>query len=68
MHYLHGQTDPGQRLLRWMFRFTDYHYDFKYRPGKLNTNADAISRNRPKEKIPNEKLPLLRVMMLQKGA
>ena len=32
-----------------MDRFADYEYDFKYRPGSQNKNADALSRNPPEE-------------------
>ena len=42
---------PGQRLLGWMYRFADYHYDFKYRSGSLNVNADALSGNPPVAKV-----------------
>ena len=66
LNYMHNRTDPGQRLMRWMFKFTDYIYDFKYKAGKLNTNADALSRN-PTEQDINENLPNLRVMMIQRG-
>lgn len=45
LNYMHSQTDPGQRLMRWMFKFTVYQYKFKYKPGRLNSNADALSRN-----------------------
>ena len=37
--------DPGQRLIRWRLKLQDYEYTFKYKPGKLNINADALSRN-----------------------
>ena len=66
LHYMHNRTDPGARLLRWMFKFTDYQYDFKYKAGKLNTNADALSRNSPEEKV-NEELPKLRIMVLTRS-
>ena len=47
LNYMHNGKDPGQRLLCWIFKFTDYTYDFKYRAGSLNTNANAMSRNPP---------------------
>ena len=31
--------DPGQRLIRWRLKLKDYEYDFKYKLGKLDTNA-----------------------------
>ena len=36
-------------MLRWMDRFSDYGYDFKYHPGSQNKNADALSRIPPEE-------------------
>ena len=37
--------DPMSRLNRWRARLRGYDYKFIYKPGKLNTNADALSRN-----------------------
>ena len=37
--------DPGQRLIRWRIKLSDYEHEFKYKPGKSNTNADALLRN-----------------------
>ena len=56
----------GSRLTRWMLRFTDYEYDFKYKKGKLNANADTLSRY-PSEKEINDKLPTWRVRVLPKS-
>ncbi|CAB0031393.1 unnamed protein product, partial [Trichogramma brassicae] len=66
LNWMHNRKDPGQRLMRWMFKFTDYQYTFKYKPGKENVVADCLSRNplndTPEAEI-NQRLPLLRVMM-----
>lgn len=50
-----------------MFRFTGYEYIFKYKPGKLNKNADALFINHPEmtdEEI-NENLPRINVMIIE---
>ena len=53
LRWIDSLKDPGQRLIRWRLKLRDYEYTFKYKPGKLNTNADALSRN-PKESLEEE--------------
>ncbi|XP_051153378.1 uncharacterized protein LOC127287824 [Leptopilina boulardi] len=53
LKWINSIKDPGQRLVRWRLRLRDYEYEFNYKPGKLNHNADALSRN-PIESIPEE--------------
>lgn len=36
--------DPGSRLARWRLKLEEYDYEIKYKPGKINKNADALSR------------------------
>lgn len=36
---------PIQRLIRWRIRLREYEYTFIHKPGRLNLNADALSRN-----------------------
>ena len=65
---MHSRKDPGQRLMRWMFKFTGYEYNFKYKPGKFNCNADALSRNpveEPTEEDINRALPGIKILVLQ---
>ncbi|OXU27420.1 hypothetical protein TSAR_008606 [Trichomalopsis sarcophagae] len=66
LNWMHTRKDPAQRLMRWMFRFTGYEHTFKYKPDKLNKNADALSRNPPEmtEKKINENLPKIKVMII----
>ena len=43
--WLHNTRDPSSRLLRWRLRLLDFEYEIKYRTGRVNANADALSRN-----------------------
>ena len=68
LRWIDSVKDLGQRPIRWRLKLTDYEYEFKYKPGKLNTNADALSRNpiveildeeKKEEKQPARLLPML---------
>lgn len=39
----------NSRVQKWRFKLSEYDYDIVYKPGKRNTNADALSRNPPGE-------------------
>lgn len=45
--WLDKLKDPtmGSRLARWKIKLQEYDYDIKYKPGRVNANADALSRN-----------------------
>ncbi|CAB0028205.1 unnamed protein product [Trichogramma brassicae] len=66
LNWMHNRKDPGQRLMRWMFKFTDYQYTVQIQTRKENVVADCLSRNplndTPEAEI-NQRLPLLRVMI-----
>jgi len=36
--------DPGSRLMRWRLQLAEYDFEIIYKPGKQNSNADALSR------------------------
>lgn len=43
--WLFNAKDPGGRLLRWRLKLEEYNYEIIYKPGRINSNADALSRN-----------------------
>lgn len=44
LEWLFNIKDPGSRLARWRLKLAEYDYQIKYRTGKSNTHADALSR------------------------
>jgi hypothetical protein len=45
--WLFNVKDPGSRLMRWRLKLEEYQYKIIHKPGKLNCNADALSRMYP---------------------
>lgn len=45
LEWLNSVSDPTSRLMRWRLKLAEYDYQIKYKPGKKNKNADALSRN-----------------------
>ena len=43
--WLHSVKDPTSRLARWKLKLAEYEYKICYKAGKINSNADALSRN-----------------------
>lgn len=43
--WLDSVKDPGSRLVRWRLKLAEYNYSIKFKPGRINDNADALSRN-----------------------
>ncbi|CAB0041212.1 unnamed protein product [Trichogramma brassicae] len=43
--WLHNLKNPTSRLARWRERLHDYDYEIIHKSGKINLNADALSRN-----------------------
>lgn len=42
--WLKNCKDQNSKLLRWRLLLEEYEYDIIYKPGKINKNADALSR------------------------
>ncbi|XP_076297797.1 uncharacterized protein LOC143217410 [Lasioglossum baleicum] len=43
--WLHSVKDPTSRLIKWKLRLLEYDYQVVHKSGKINKNADALSRN-----------------------
>lgn len=44
LQWLFNQKDPSSKLVRWRIKLEEFDYNITYKKGKLNTNADALSR------------------------
>ena len=42
--WLFNCKDPSSRLVRWRLKLEEYDYEIIYKPGRINSNADALSR------------------------
>ena len=45
LEWLHTLDNPAFRLMRWKIKLAECDYKIIYKPGRYNTNADALSRN-----------------------
>lgn len=43
--WLFNCKDPSSKLVRWRLKLEEYEYEIKYKPGRINSNVDALSRN-----------------------
>ena len=43
--WFQNSKDPCSRVSRWRLKFAEYDFDVIYKAGKMNVNADALSRN-----------------------
>lgn len=44
LQWLFSLKEPNSKLVRWRLKLEEYDYEIIYKKGKLNTNADALSR------------------------
>lgn len=42
--WLFSVKDPSSRLMRWRIKLDEFDFEIKYKSGKTNNNADALSR------------------------
>ncbi|XP_026830978.1 uncharacterized protein LOC113563519, partial [Ooceraea biroi] len=49
--WLHSVKDPTSRLVRWRLKLAEYEYEVVYKAGRINANADALSRNPTTQKV-----------------
>ncbi|KAL6260790.1 hypothetical protein P5V15_008316 [Pogonomyrmex californicus] len=52
--WLHSVEDPTSRLVHWRLKLAEYEYNTEmvYKAGKMNVNADALSRNPVVQTLP----------------
>lgn len=43
--WLFNCRNPNSRLIRWRLRLEEFTYEIRYKPGRVNSNVDALSRN-----------------------
>ena len=41
--FLNKQQEPKGRLERWSIELSELDYEVRYKPGRINSNADALS-------------------------
>jgi len=44
LKWLQSVKDVTSRLARWRLKLAEYEYEVVYKAGKINANADALSR------------------------
>ena len=46
LQHFHTAKTKNPKLARWALLLSNYDFQVQYRPGKLHTNADGLSRSR----------------------
>lgn len=55
LHWMRTIDDPSGRLISWGIRLAEFDFKVKYEMGRMNRQADALSRlNSTGETIPHE--------------
>lgn len=53
LQWLFNCQNPSSKLVRWRLRLSEYQYEIKYKPGRMNSNADGLSRLFPQGNLVN---------------
>lgn len=61
LQWLFSLKEPNSKLVRWRLRLEEFDYDICYKKGKLNSNADSLSRL-PNLNILEDDLPIFKIM------
>ena len=51
LQYMDNMKNKTSKVNRWRLELSEYNYVIKYKPGVLNTNADALSRVNEQQKV-----------------
>lgn len=44
LQWLFNCKNPTSKLVRWRLRLNEFEYEIRYKPGRINSNADGLSR------------------------
>lgn len=68
LHWLLTIDDPSRLLIRFGLRLAEFYFEVKYKKGKINTQADELSRlYTAVEKIPqddDDDIPVFHVVLV----
>ena len=56
LQYMDNTKNKSSKVNRWRLELSEYNYVIKYKPGVLNTNADALSRVNEIQKVCEKKI------------
>ena len=61
LRWLMSANHQTGRIARWVLRLQEFDFDIRHKPGKANSNADALSRLPASDAEPSSGAPLLAV-------
>ena len=56
LKWMFNIKEPQPRIARWIMKLSEYQFQIEYKPGKVNGNADGLSRWPMGEAVSDEKL------------